>query len=149
MTMTRQERINQALQDVIIEMARAEHLHPIWPGVGREGDHIATVSKLAEETGEAVQAANNYDEGKGTMGHIRKELVQAGAMVLRNLINLELVEIHRINGQRRTGYDDQPPSLDTACDLDDEHNVYSLPREGLTLGPDVVFKNFIRGGGVE
>ena len=62
---------------------------------------------------------------------------------------LELVEIHRINGQRRTGYDDQPPSLDTACDLDDEHNVYSLPREGLTLGPDVVFKNFIRGGGME
>ena len=123
MTMTRQERINQAMQDVLIELARAEHLHPIWPGVGRMGDHIATVSKLAEETGEAVQAANNYDEGKGTMGHIRKELVQAGAMVLRNLINLELVEIHRINGQRRTGYDDQPPSLDTACDLDDEPDV--------------------------
>jgi hypothetical protein len=144
MTMTRQERINQAVQDVLIEMARAEHLHPIWPGVGREGDHVSAAALVAEEGGELQKDANNYAmHGRGSIGHMLEEAIHVAATAIRFIINLDAVE------QRRTGYDDQPPSLDTACDLDDEHNVYSLPREGLTLGPDVVFKNFIRGGGVE
>jgi hypothetical protein len=101
------------------------------------GDHVSAAVSLAGRGKQAKRCRGRQQlrmQGKGKRwATFVKKLVQAGAMVLRNLINLELVEIHRINGQRRTGYDDQPPSLDTACDLDDEHNVYSLPREGLTL----------------
>lgn len=119
------DKTNRIIQDILAELTRAEHLHPVWPGVGYRGDHVRAVAKLAEETGEAVQAANNLDEGKGGVGHIRRELVQVGAMVLRCLINLDEVERRRINESARQ-------------DLQEEHNiyvngVYPTKAEGLVL----------------
>ena len=88
--------MNDILRDILTELESAERQHPIWPAFGHRGDHVRAVSKLAEETGEAVLAVNNYDEGKGTIEEIRKELIQTAAMAIRNLKNLDRVERTRI-----------------------------------------------------
>ena len=122
--------VQEIIQDILAELCRAEHIHPVWPGAGHRGDHVRAVAKLAEEAGEAVQAANNLDEGKGSVAHIRRELVQAGAMVLRCLINLDEVERRRINEGARQ-------------ELQEEHNVYSTKEERLILA------DYRDGNGVE
>lgn len=140
------DEIHLIIQDILAELARAEHIHPIWPGVGYRGDHVRATAKLGEEYGELVQAVNNYDEGKGTLGHIRREAVQTGAMAIRFLLNLDAVERQRINESARQ-------------DLQEEHNIETGPgdiinwhsppirypqrREGVTL------TDYTEGSGVE
>ena len=131
MTMTRQERINQALQDVLIEMARAKHLHPIWPGVGREGDHVSAAALVAEEGGELQKDANNYAmHGRGSIGHMLEEAKHVAATAIRFIINLDAVE------QRRIWEEVPEPKRnmnDRECWADDNPIRYPQQREGLTL----------------
>jgi hypothetical protein len=105
------DEIHLIIQDILAELARAEHLHPVWPGQGRRGDHIAAAAIVAEEGGEVLKAANNYAmHGRGSIGHLRAEAVQTGAMAVRFLLNLESVERQRINESARQ-------------ELHDEHNI--------------------------
>ena len=141
------DEIHLIIQDIFAELARAEHIHPIWPGQGRRGDHIAAASIVAEEGGEVLKAANNYAmHGRGTIAHLRAEAVQTGAMAIRFLLNLESVERQRINESARQ-------------DLQEEHNIETGPgdiinwhsppirypqrREGVTL------TDYTEGNGVE
>lgn len=117
----RAEALQQIWQHIIAALLYAEHKHPIWPGVGYRGDHVRTMAKLQEEVGEVQKAINEYDEGRGSLFHIEYELYQTGAMVVRNLLNLEAVERQRVNESARQ-------------DLQDEHNVYLEKAEVLLVG---------------
>ena len=71
------------------EFERALLLHPVWPD-----DRIYQAAIVAEEAGEALQAALNLREGDphfdgATVTKLREEWVQTGAMVLRALVNLK------------------------------------------------------------
>ena len=78
-------RVGDAINDMLIELIRAENLHPVWPA-----DVVHQVAILNEEAGEAMRAAlrSYYNEG-GTVEQVRTELIQTGAMAIRALINLE------------------------------------------------------------
>lgn len=69
------------------ECQRAENIHPVWPN-----DLIHQIAKVAEESGEAVQAANNVIEKGASVDLVRTELIQTGAMCIRALVNLKGVE---------------------------------------------------------
>jgi hypothetical protein len=77
--------VASSLNDILIELARAERLHPDWPT-----DIVHQVAIMAEESGESVRAALrcHYNEGAG-IDDLRTELVQTAAMCLRVLVNLE------------------------------------------------------------
>lgn len=74
----------EALHNIVNELERAQKLHPDWPK-----DLIHQVAIQAEESGEALQAALNHVYHQDSINEVRKELIQAGAMVLRCLINLK------------------------------------------------------------
>lgn len=78
-------RVGDAINDMLIELIRAENLHPVWPE-----DVVHQVAILNEEAGEAMRAAlrSYYNEG-GTVEQVRTELIQTGAMAIRALIHLE------------------------------------------------------------
>lgn len=72
---------------ILIELDRAREMH-IFPS-----DVIHRASIVAEEAGEALQAANSlYHSGKGSLEDVRHELIQTGAMAIRALINLDSME---------------------------------------------------------
>jgi phosphoribosyl-ATP pyrophosphohydrolase len=52
------------------------------------------ISKFAEEAGEVVKAAIHCAEGRETSDNVRKEIVQAMAMLLR--LYVEGDEVHRL-----------------------------------------------------
>jgi hypothetical protein len=81
------ELVGEAIIDILIELIRAESLHPVWPE-----DTLRQIAIMAGEAGEALQAGLHYAEGRGSLSAIRAELVQTGAMSLRALINLK--DIH-------------------------------------------------------
>lgn len=81
------ERIEKAVRQILIELIRAESIHPIWPA-----DTLRQVAIMAGEAGEALQAALHYAEGRGSLNAVRVELIQSAAMSIRGLINLE--DIH-------------------------------------------------------
>lgn len=59
------------------ELHRARKLHP-WPV-----DQVHQVAKIAEEAGEALQAANNHLESGASVGLIRQEVIQTIVTCLR------------------------------------------------------------------
>jgi len=121
------------IQDILAELARAEHLHPVFPSVGRRGDHVYAASILSEERGEVVRSANSWQmEGRGSVLHIRSELVHCGAMVLRYLLNLEKIERQRINEGARQ-------------ELHEEHNVHIEPDSPVWL-PSVIRVKIVGAG---
>lgn len=67
------------------EVCRAEELYPTWPE-----NVVEAVAIMAEESGEAVKAANDVRWFKDSVGELQKELVQTAAMCVRCLINLEI-----------------------------------------------------------
>lgn len=75
--------------EVLAEVTRAETIHPYWPE-----DVVKAVSIMAEEAGEAIRAANDFDAGRlseggsEAMANLKEELVQTAAMCLRCLKNL-------------------------------------------------------------
>jgi len=76
---------DDAVKAILIELARAERVHPVWPT-----DTIHQVSIMMEEAGEAVQAANDVVFSGGSMDALREEVIQTAAMCLRVLINMEV-----------------------------------------------------------
>ena len=73
----------QILCLVMTELERAEQIHPIWPA-----DLVKASAILAEEAGETLQAANNYDENRCGKNQIVTEAVQTAAMAIRLLRNI-------------------------------------------------------------
>lgn len=82
--MMNDDRVVESVKQVLNELYRAEHLHPVWPS-----DPVRQVAILVEEVGEAVQAANDVLHKGCDHEKLRRELIQTGAMAIRCLINLE------------------------------------------------------------
>lgn len=78
-------KIETALAMILNECDRAEKLHPDWPR-----DPVHQIAILCEESGEALQAALNCQEGKDSKKHLVTETVQTAAMAIRFLKNIEL-----------------------------------------------------------
>lgn len=60
------------------EVTKAEEKFPWWPK-----DIVHAVAILQEECGELVKACLDFYYNRGTIEQVKKEMVQAGAMVLR------------------------------------------------------------------
>lgn len=78
------------------EFHKAERVHPVW-----STDPIYAAAILGEETGETIQAALNFVQDGGTdeqRKFIGEEAVQAGAMALRLIINLDRLDASRVAG---------------------------------------------------
>ena len=79
----------EAVKLILSELERAEAQHSKWPT-----DPIHRAAILAEEAGEAVQASIDLTYCNGSIEDFKKELIQTGAMAIRNLINMHS---HKIN----------------------------------------------------
>ncbi|MCP4460925.1 MAG: hypothetical protein GY816_23335 [Cytophagales bacterium] len=75
---------NDIINAGIQELRRAEEKHPVFPE-----DLIHKLAIMAEESGEAMQAALNYYYHGGDYSQIKVELVQTMAMCMRCLKNME------------------------------------------------------------
>ena len=75
-----------ALCDILNAYNEAVRKHPndTWPQ-----DVIHMTAIMAEESGEAVQAANDVVHGGASLEPLRLELAQTAAMCIRCLVNLE------------------------------------------------------------
>ena len=71
------------------ELRRAESAYPDWPP-----DVVHQVAIMAEEAGEAVQAANDVAHKGALLEPLRRELVQTAAMCLRCLNALDIVGLN-------------------------------------------------------
>lgn len=71
------------LADFKAELLQAINKHPVFPI-----DVIYATAILAEESGEAVRAANELVHHNGSVSDLEKELIHTGAMALRNLLHL-------------------------------------------------------------
>lgn len=84
------ERVARAVTAALVELARAEQMHPVWPV-----DVLHQIAILQEKVGTAQMAANDvafrgkYPDRANHQQSLRCELVQVGAMAIRCLINLE------------------------------------------------------------
>lgn len=77
-------KLEKALELVFCELERAETLHPAWPA-----DLVKRAAIICEEAGEVIQAANNFDEKKGSKKTLITEVVHVAACALRFLKNIE------------------------------------------------------------
>ncbi len=70
------------------ELMRANKIHPLFSQYC-----VQAVSIMAEECGEAIQAANDLSatDNDANRVKLRKELIHTGAMVFRCLIELDLI----------------------------------------------------------
>ena len=84
MKLTNKEKLlNQTIGDILEELEKAEKKYPDFPK-----DKVHAVSVMNEEAGESIRAVLNHVYHDGDIEDLRKELIQTGAMVIRNLINL-------------------------------------------------------------
>lgn len=74
--------VQQAIELIIQELRSAQKQHPLFPT-----DPIHATGIMAEEAGEAVQAAHDFTYGGKHAEKLEKEIIQTGAMAVRNLIN--------------------------------------------------------------
>lgn len=73
----------QNLTEILKELERAKEVHPHFSSSLANQLHI-----VGEEFGETIQAYNKWNDDKtGSKEHIKEELIQLGAMVLRTLEN--------------------------------------------------------------
>lgn len=112
-------RIQEIQRAIIKELARAEHLFPHWPTT--EGpDHIHAAAIVAEEAGEILKAANNWQtHGTGNLEHIRTEAIQTAAMSFRFLLEMDRVEAERSKAKNN----DKPQMPQDDNVADDEHVI--------------------------
>ena len=80
-------KIETVLAQVMNEIDRAEKIHPAWPR-----DVVKACSLLAEEAGEAVRAANSFDETRTGRKDIVTEAIHTAATAIRLLKNIEETE---------------------------------------------------------
>ena len=66
------------------EQAVDKHPDETWP---KDVVHMTAI--MAEEAGEAIQAANDVAHADGSLDQLRLELAQTAAMCIRCLVNLE------------------------------------------------------------
>jgi len=86
---------DEAVKLILAELERAETLHPIFPI-----DKIHAAAIVSEESGELVQACNDYVFDKVSLPPktreeyfkllMTEEAVQIGAMAIRFLINMDM-----------------------------------------------------------
>ena len=76
--------IKEAIILILDELARAEKKFPSWPD-----DQIRAAAILAEEAGETIKAALDFEYQRGSLEELKKEAVQTGVMALRVLIHLD------------------------------------------------------------
>ena len=75
----------QIIALIMAEIDRAEQLHPAWPH-----DLVKASAIVAEEAGETLQAANDYDESRSGKRQIATEAVHTAATAIRLLKNINL-----------------------------------------------------------
>ena len=75
-------RLLEAIELIMNELESAQKQHPLFPT-----DPIHAVGIMAEEAGEATQAAHDFTYGGKHADKLQKEIIQTGAMAVRNLIN--------------------------------------------------------------
>jgi hypothetical protein len=88
-TMIEDKRVLGSVHDILIELARAEHKHPIWPS-----DIAHQYLIVAEEHGEMAKALNDYlfkppELQSKYLEELRTETIHTAAMCIRFLKNLE------------------------------------------------------------
>ena len=74
---------DEALGMILRELRQADEQHPGWPH-----DPVYGAAIMAEEAGEAIQAALDHHYKGGSLLHLKVELAQTGAMAIRALLNL-------------------------------------------------------------
>lgn len=79
----------QAVRLILDELDSAEKIHPTWPA-----DHVYQAAIVAEEAGEALKESLNLrpedpHSATATIGKLKHELKQTGAMAVRALMALE------------------------------------------------------------
>lgn len=79
-------KMEHILKEVEEELARAKNLFPAW---ARDPVHGAAV--VAEEAGEALQAALDFYYERGGAHVLKTELIHTVAMAVRFLMNFETV----------------------------------------------------------
>ena len=77
--------LEKILALIMVEIDRAEKIHPAWPR-----DLVKASAIVAEEAGETLQAANNYDESRSGKQHIITETIHTAATAIRLLKNINL-----------------------------------------------------------
>lgn len=80
-------KIEKVIALVFAEIERAEKIHPAWPR-----DVVKACSLLAEEAGEAVRAANSFDETRTGKKDVVTEAIHTAATAIRLLKNIEETE---------------------------------------------------------
>ncbi|WP_121812764.1 hypothetical protein [Mucilaginibacter kameinonensis] len=76
-------RLSEVVNEILIEVNRAESKHPKWPK-----DRIHAAAIVAEESGELVRAALQEKYEGGYVEEVRKEAIQTAATCIRLLKNL-------------------------------------------------------------
>ncbi len=76
------ESVSDGILEILDELDRACVLHPDWPS-----DIVHQAAIVAEEAGEALQAANNHLHHGADLDLVRREMIQCGAMCLRWMQN--------------------------------------------------------------
>jgi hypothetical protein len=82
-------KMENSVADIVDELRRAEHKHPIWPA-----DIAHQYLIVAEEHGEMAKALNDYlfkppEFQSKYLEELRTETIQTAAMCIRFLKNLE------------------------------------------------------------
>ena len=77
--------LERILSLIMAEVDRAEKIHPAWPR-----DLVKASAIVAEEAGETLQAANNFDESRSGKQHIITEAIHTAATAIRLLKNINL-----------------------------------------------------------
>jgi hypothetical protein len=76
--------LEQINYEMIHELYRAEKKFPQWPK-----DPVHGAGIMAEEAGEALQAALDFYYGRGDSKKLKKEIIHTLAMAARFLMNFE------------------------------------------------------------
>jgi len=80
-------KMEHILKEVEEELAKAKNLFPRW-----QPDPVHGAAIVAEEAGEACQAALNYYYDRGGAHQLKTELIHTVAMAMRFLMNFEASE---------------------------------------------------------
>lgn len=81
------EREKKIIDDVVFELRKAEEKHPIFPV-----EIVEMVAIMAEESGEAIQAANNFRWDGGAIEDVELELKHTAAMCIRSLAFIDFLK---------------------------------------------------------